>query len=184
MKSLILLFVLGAAIEASAALKVTNADDWKLDDVKDNKFAQFVVPGAESVLHRAIKLGEDKSFNMTITIRKVSKPSEEILEDNKEAWLRALFSAEKLKKITAPKEKQKIVEIDGQKRFISEISYRGESDTPLQAVVLGLKVGDDLYLVLFEQTGKLFHSHKKMAFELFRKMKIEEVAKEATAKSE
>jgi hypothetical protein len=182
--SMFLLIALSFSLNAFADLKVTNADGWKLNFVKDDKMFQYIVPGAEYALTKDLdKEKQAESDGMVITIRKVSKQSGEELASKKSAWLHAIFSPERLKKIHTSDERQAILKVDGEWRYVAEIDYDSDTETPLHEAILGLKVNGDLYLVMYEHRGQVYRRNRKEALELLKKIKIEVSADEAPAKS-
>jgi hypothetical protein len=165
-------------------MKVTNADGWKLTFVKNDKMFQYIMPGAEYALTKDLdKEKQAESDGMAITIRKITKQSNDELAGKKSAWLHAIFSAEKLKKIHTSDERQAVLKVDGEWRYVAEIDYDSDTEIPLNEAVLGLKVNGDLYLVMYEHRGQVYRRNRKEALGLLKKIKIEVSADEAPAKS-
>ena len=181
---MLLLLGLSFSLNAFADLKVSNADGWKLNFVKNDKMFQFVVPGADYALTKDIAKDAPENDGMTITIRKITKQSDAELADKKDVWLRSIFSAEKLKKVRTSDERQSVLKVDGEWRYVAEIDYNSGTETPLNGAILGLKVNGDLYLVMYEHRGQVYRRNRKEALQLLKKIKIEVTAEEAPAKSE
>lgn len=184
MKHSIILTIFAAfSFNAFADLKVSNVDGWVLNYVKDDNMIQYVIPGAEYALTKTKKEGEEAD-GMAITIRKIEKLTEEKLTNNKKAWLSAMYSPDRLKKTTTRDERQAVLKVDGQWRFVSEQEYNTGVETPLSEAVMGTMIGGDLYLVQYQHRGGVFQRNKKEALQLLKKIKIEVVAKEAASKTE
>jgi hypothetical protein len=182
---MLFLLGLGFSLNAFADLKVSDADGWKLNFVKNDKMFQYIVPGADYALTKDLdKDKQAESDGMTITIRKIVKQSDEELAGKKSAWLHAIFSAEKLKKIRTSEERQVVLKVDGEWRYVAELDYDSGTETPLNEAIAALKVNGDLYLVMFEHRGQSYRRNRKEALQLLKKIKIEVGAEETPAKPE
>lgn len=181
-KSILSIILATISFNASAELKASNVDGWELSYVKEDKLLQYAVPGAEYVLTKKKKEGvEDEG--MAITIRKIDKLVDTALSNDKKAWMNAMYTSERQRKTRTSAERQAVLKVDGQWRFISEQDYNTGLETPLSEAVMGMMIDEDLYLVQYQNRGGVFQRNKKEAIQILKKVRLEEVGKEAAAKS-